>query len=111
MSVSSYLLHKCSYLHYRDDWRAHTTYMDISPVADRVRFFWQCMNGWGDDRKMQLLQSVTGSGRATVVGFRNLYWSGNKNQPDQQFSLGRGLTLSVSPRERKVSVSSLLGSY
>lgn len=55
------------------DLRAHTQYTQgYSEDSPTVQLFWQVLQGWEPERRLDLLQFVTGSRRVPTSGFAQL---------------------------------------
>jgi len=63
-----------------DDWERCTVYRGYLPGDAVVRWFWECVRSWPDERKSRLLQFVTGTSRIPVNGFKDLHGSDGPRQ-------------------------------
>eukprot|EP00953_Heterococcus_sp_UTEX-ZZ885_P020034 11193-Heterococcus_DN1.PRE.1 len=55
------------------DWRLHTAHMGaLRPTHPLVRWFWEIVNEFDQEKLARLLQFVTGTSRVPVGGFREL---------------------------------------
>eukprot|EP00052_Salpingoeca_macrocollata_P020421 m.171547 g.171547 ORF g.171547 m.171547 type:complete len:1020 (-) comp21262_c0_seq1:44-3103(-) len=63
-----------------DEWEAHTIYKNYSKKDKTVKWFWEAMRAWDNEKRARLLQFVTGSCRLPVGGFAHLMGS-NGPQP------------------------------
>ncbi|CAH8611586.1 unnamed protein product [Heterobilharzia americana] len=55
-----------------DDWQAHTTYKKYDSRSPQVVWFWRFVRGLTQQKRIRLLQFVTGTCRVPVGGFKNL---------------------------------------
>lgn len=55
-----------------DDWRLHTKLKNCNVDTPLVRWFWDIVKSYGEDKRARLLQFVTGSPRVPIQGFKAL---------------------------------------
>ncbi|CAH8602131.1 unnamed protein product [Schistosoma bovis] len=55
-----------------DDWQSHTTYKKYDARSPQVLWFWKFVRSLTQQRRIRLLQFVTGTCRVPVGGFKNL---------------------------------------
>nr|CAH8864314.1 unnamed protein product [Trichobilharzia regenti] len=55
-----------------DDWQAHTIYKKYDARSPQVIWFWKFVRGLSQQKRIRLLQFVTGTCRLPVGGFKNL---------------------------------------
>ncbi|CAH8622925.1 unnamed protein product [Schistosoma rodhaini] len=55
-----------------DDWQLHTTYKKYDARSPQVLWFWKFVRSLTQQRRIRLLQFVTGTCRVPVGGFKNL---------------------------------------
>ncbi|WBW75100.1 HECT-type ubiquitin-protein ligase E3 Pub1 [Schizosaccharomyces osmophilus] len=58
-----------------DDWIKHTDYRSYSDSDPLIKWFWELMNEWSNEKKSRLLQFTTGTSRIPVNGFKDLQGS------------------------------------
>ena len=61
------------------DWRNNTRLKHCSADMPIVRWFWQIVSQYSDERRAQLLQFVTGSSRVPLEGFKALQGDNNNS--------------------------------
>ncbi|XP_067005940.2 E3 ubiquitin-protein ligase SMURF2 [Anabrus simplex] len=57
------------------DWRSNTRLKHCTPDTPVVKWFWQIVDGYGEEMRARLLQFVTGSSRVPLQGFKALQGS------------------------------------
>lgn len=55
-----------------EDWRLHTKLKNCTVESPLVRWFWDLVKSYNEDRRARLLQFVTGSSRVPIQGFKAL---------------------------------------
>lgn len=55
-----------------DEWRANTTYHNISSTSNSVTWFWRAVRSFDQTERAKLLQFCTGSSRVPLEGFQAL---------------------------------------
>jgi len=55
-----------------DEWRANTTYHNISNTSNSVTWFWRAVRSFDQTERAKLLQFCTGSSRVPLEGFQAL---------------------------------------
>lgn len=55
-----------------EDWRLYTKLKNCSVDTPLVRWFWDIVKSYGEDKRARLLQFVTGSPRVPIQGFKAL---------------------------------------
>jgi len=55
-----------------EDWRVHTKLKNCTVETPLVRWFWDIVKSYGEDKRARLLQFVTGSPRVPIQGFKAL---------------------------------------
>jgi len=55
-----------------DDWKRNTRLKHCSAETNVVRWFWQAVDEYDEERRARLLQFVTGSSRVPLQGFKSL---------------------------------------
>lgn len=55
-----------------DDWRLHTKLKNCTTEAPLIRWFWDIVGSYSEDKRARLLQFVTGSPRVPIQGFKAL---------------------------------------
>lgn len=68
-------------------WKENTIYIGYKPTDPTIRFFWEVIESWGDFERKNLLLYVTGSSRISVLGFRDLFWTGKLGQDPKRFTI------------------------
>ncbi|CAN3374703.1 hypothetical protein DIURU_002316 [Diutina rugosa] len=58
-----------------DDWKANTLYLGYDDDCTTIRWFWEVVAALDNDKRVRLLQFVTGSTRAPPQGFSQLHGS------------------------------------
>ncbi|EPX73840.1 HECT-type ubiquitin-protein ligase E3 Pub1 [Schizosaccharomyces octosporus yFS286] len=58
-----------------DDWLKHTDYRSYCENDAVIKWFWELMNEWSNEKKSRLLQFTTGTSRIPVNGFKDLQGS------------------------------------
>ncbi|XP_067123380.1 E3 ubiquitin-protein ligase SMURF2 isoform X2 [Centruroides vittatus] len=58
-----------------EDWKLHTRLKHCTPDTNIVKWFWQCVDSYNEERRARLLQFVTGSSRVPLQGFKALQGS------------------------------------
>lgn len=64
------------------DWKTNTRLKHCTSESNVVRWFWQAVEAFNEERRGRLLQFVTGSTRVPLQGFKALQggsWIGSKN--------------------------------
>eukprot|EP00123_Amoebidium_parasiticum_P018064 comp24090_c0_seq1/m.43425 comp24090_c0_seq1/g.43425 ORF comp24090_c0_seq1/g.43425 comp24090_c0_seq1/m.43425 type:complete len:807 (-) comp24090_c0_seq1:650-3070(-) len=54
------------------DWEENTIYRNYTPTSKQVRWLWQCIAAWDNEKRVRFLQFVTGTCRVPMGGFREL---------------------------------------
>ena len=54
------------------DWKNNTRLKHCTADTNVVKWFWQVVSQYSDERRAQLLQFVTGSSRVPIEGFKAL---------------------------------------
>lgn len=63
------------------DWKTNTRLKHCTSESNVVRWFWQAVEAFSEERRGRLLQFVTGSTRVPLQGFKALQggsWTGSK---------------------------------
>ena len=55
-----------------EDWKAHTRLKHCSNETTIVKWFWQAVEEYDEEKRARLLQFVTGSSRVPLQGFKAL---------------------------------------
>jgi len=55
-----------------EDWVKNTNYNGYTAQDDVIRWFWECIRSWPDEKRSRLLQFATGTSRVPVNGFKDL---------------------------------------
>lgn len=55
-----------------NDWKSNTRLKHCGADSDVVRWFWQAVEAFDEERRARLLQFVTGSTRVPLQGFKAL---------------------------------------
>ena len=63
------------------DWKAHTRLKHCSQDSSVVKWFWQAVDDYDEERRARLLQFVTGSSRVPLQGFKALQGSTGSQGP------------------------------
>lgn len=58
-----------------DDWKANTKLKHCSAEHPVVKWFWQIVESYDEEKRARLLQFVTGSSRVPLEGFKALQGS------------------------------------
>ncbi len=58
-----------------DDWKKHTDYRGYQESDQVVRWFWEIVTKWDNEKRARLLQFTTGTSRIPVNGFKDLQGS------------------------------------
>ena len=64
-----------------DDWRNNTRLKSCNPDSSVVKWFWQAVESYDEERRARLLQFVTGSSRVPLQGFKALQGSTGATGP------------------------------
>lgn len=64
-----------------NDWKANTRLKHCTPYTNIVKWFWQAVDSYSDERRTKLLQFVTGSSRLPLQGFKALQGSTGTSGP------------------------------
>ena len=79
------------------DWKTNTRLKHCTSESNVVRWFWQAVENFSEERRGRLLQFVTGSTRVPLQGFKALQggsWTGSKIT--QTFTLHISATMFIS---------------
>lgn len=57
------------------DWKAHTEYRKYTEDDQTVKWFWQAVESFDNEKRSRLLQFVTGTTRVPINGFKDLHGS------------------------------------
>jgi hypothetical protein len=55
-----------------DDWQNNTQYKRCTAQVKQIDWFWQVVRRFDNERRVRLLQFVTGTSRVPMGGFREL---------------------------------------
>ncbi|VDP93835.1 unnamed protein product [Echinostoma caproni] len=55
-----------------DDWETNTVYKHYTPRSREIQWFWQFVRSLDNEKRVRLLQFVTGTCRIPLGGFKNL---------------------------------------
>ena len=55
-----------------DEWEASTVYRNYTKKDKQIKWFWEVLRSWDNEKRARLLQFVTGSCRLPVGGFAHL---------------------------------------
>nr|AAB07514.1 E6-AP-like protein ubiquitin ligase [Schizosaccharomyces pombe]CAA68867.1 ubiquitin--protein ligase [Schizosaccharomyces pombe] len=58
-----------------EDWKKHKDYRSYSENDQIIKWFWELMDEWSNEKKSRLLQFTTGTSRIPVNGFKDLQGS------------------------------------
>jgi E3 ubiquitin-protein ligase NEDD4 len=58
-----------------EDWQRHTEYKRYRATDKQIQWFWQVVQDYDAEKRMRLLQFVTGTSRLPIGGFRELHGS------------------------------------
>lgn len=64
-----------------DDWKANTRLKHCNAESNIVKWFWQTVESYSEERRARLLQFVTGSSRVPLQGFKALQGSTGATVP------------------------------
>ena len=74
------------------DWRNNTRLKNCTPDTSAIRWFWQAVESYDDEKRARLLQFVTGSSRVPLDGFKALQGG---SSPTHTHSHSHTLSLSL----------------
>lgn len=63
-----------------EDWRSHTKLKNCTAETPLVKWFWDIVKSYGEDKRARLLQFVTGSPRVPIQGFKALQGVNSKSR-------------------------------
>eukprot|EP00047_Mylnosiga_fluctuans_P024027 m.151338 g.151338 ORF g.151338 m.151338 type:complete len:996 (+) comp9757_c0_seq3:57-3044(+) len=63
------------------DWEQATVYRNYDASSTQIKWFWEVLRAWDNEKRARLLQFVTGSCRLPVGGFKELIGSSGTVQP------------------------------
>ena len=64
-----------------NDWKNNTRLKHCNSDSDIVKWFWQAVNSYSEEKRARLLQFVTGSSRVPLQGFKALQGSTGASGP------------------------------
>lgn len=64
-----------------NDWKSNTRLKHCLPDTPVVKWFWQAVESYSEERRARLLQFVTGSSRVPLQGFKALQGSTGASGP------------------------------
>lgn len=58
-----------------EDWKKHTDYRGYQESDQAIKWFWEVVSSWENEKRARLLQFTTGTSRIPVNGFKDLQGS------------------------------------
>ena len=58
-----------------NDWKANTDYRKYTENDQTIKWFWQAVESFSNEKKAKLLQFATGTTRVPINGFKDLHGS------------------------------------